>query len=459
MADNLEVHPSSFRDPSGQIFITADGLFRRINQCYKKHYDHLMSSGLYKCLVDKHLLIPHEEINTNIGDGENLYKIIQPEHVYFISYPYEWCFSQIKDAALTTLEIQKTAMQYGMTLKDASAYNIQFHQGKPVLIDTLSFHIYEEGQYWVPYRQFCQHFLAPLALISYTDVRLSQLLRVYIDGIPLDLASNLLPSKTKVNLSLLSHIFLHAKSQKEFTRRERKIQKPKLSRVGLDGLTANIENTVKKIKYTPKGTTWVDYYQNNNYPDQALDNKKHIITDFIEMIKPESCWDLGGNTGLFSRLVSERGIPTVSFDIDPGAVEINYLTCNKEMSKNLLPLILDITNPSSGIGWENKERESLKDRGPVDLFLVLALVHHLVIGSNIPMIYLVDFFSNHCKWLIVEYVPKNDSQVQKMLSNREDVFSNFSKEYFENAFRQKFNLIDCRNIYASGRILYLYESI
>ena len=180
MTVTSRVDSGSFRDSNGFVFWQDGALYRQVNTSYKDNYEHLMESGLYEVLVSGGLLLPHEEVNIQSSQPDLAYKVIRPELIPFISYPYEWCFSQLKDAALTTLEIQKTCLDFGMSLKDCSAYNIQFRKGKPVLIDTLSFEKYREGQPWVAYRQFCQHFLAPLALMSHKDIRLNQLLRVYI---------------------------------------------------------------------------------------------------------------------------------------------------------------------------------------------------------------------------------------------------------------------------------------
>ncbi|MFC1593962.1 SAM-dependent methyltransferase, partial [Candidatus Omnitrophota bacterium] len=204
---------SSFRDPSGFLFYHNDSLYRQVNVIYKEHYEHLIHSGLYGALVKEGLLIPHVEVDLGLRRSDQGYKIIKPEVVSCISYPHEWSFSQLKDAALTTLTIQKKAMECGMSLKDCSAYNIQFKKGMPIFIDTLSFEKLQADQPWIAYRQFCQHFLAPLALMSYSDIRLNQLFRIYIDGIPLDLASRLLPGRTRFSPALFSHIHLHAKSQ------------------------------------------------------------------------------------------------------------------------------------------------------------------------------------------------------------------------------------------------------
>ena len=217
MTSDVQPLAASFRDPSGFLFTRQGVLYRQVNQLYRENYDRLMTSGLAEKLIRGGWLIPHTEVDAPPADASLAYKVIRPELLDFISYPYEWSFSQLQDAALNTLAIQKMALESGMALKDASAYNMQFHHGRAVLIDTLSFEVYREGEPWVAYRQFCQHFLAPLALMAYTDVRLSQLLRVYIDGIPLDLAARLLPGKTRWDLGLATHIHLHAAAQQRYS--------------------------------------------------------------------------------------------------------------------------------------------------------------------------------------------------------------------------------------------------
>ena len=226
-------------------------MYRQINRVYAPDYTKLMDSGLYARLVEARLLIPHVETQAAAVEPAIAYKIIQPERVAFISYPYEWSFSQLKDAALATLSIQKRALKSGLILKDASAYNIQFVRGEAVLIDTLSFTEYQEGKPWEAYRQFCQHFLAPLALMSYRDVRLGQLLRVYIDGVPLDLASRLLPASTKLNFGLLTHIHIHASAQRRFSSGPARVIGAQMSKQAMLGLIENLENTIKKLTWKP----------------------------------------------------------------------------------------------------------------------------------------------------------------------------------------------------------------
>ena len=449
---------ASFRDPSGFLFLRDGALYRQVNEKYKNDYDVLMQSGLYQALVDDGLLIKHDEVDIAPDEQSAAYRIIKPEQIGFISYPFEWCFTQLKDAALATLKIQKKAMKFQMSLKDCSAYNIQFHQGNPILIDTLSFEKYEKGKPWLAYRQFCQHFLAPLALMSHSDIRLNQLSRIYIDGVPLDLASRLLSFWTNFKFSLLTHIHLHSKSQKHYADKPVKQTRTGVSELAFKGLIDNLQSAVKKLTYTPAGTEWGDYYQDTNYSSIAFDDKVSHVAEFIDRIKPANVWDMGANTGFFSRIASDKDIPTLSFDIDPAAVEKNYLNIKEKKEKNILPLLLDLANPSPGIGWENTERTSLIQRAPADTVMALALIHHLAISNNLPLDRIAEFFAKICKNLIIEFIPKSDSQVQRLLITREDIFDRYNRESFETEFSEYFTIETSVQIKESERIMYLMQS-
>ena len=449
--------PASFRDPSGFLFSRGGVLYRQVNRVYEQEYNRLFESGLYEKLVRARLLIPHVEVDQAPAEPESAYKVIQPERAPFISYPYEWSFSQLKDAAVVTLSIQRRALKLGMSLKDASAYNIQFVRGKATLIDTLSFETYKEGQPWVAYRQFCQHFLAPLALMALKDVRLNQLLRVYIDGLPLDLASELLPWKSRLNFGLLTHIHVHASAQKRYAGEEIKSRGGAMSKQAMIGLIDNLEATIKKLAWIPKGTEWGNYYDITNYSDSAFEHKRGLVADWANRVQPSVAWDLGANNGVFSRAINTPGTFVVSFDIDPAAVEKNYLQMKNEKTESLLPLLLDLTNPSPSIGWANRERESFGSRGPADMVLALAIVHHLAISNNVPLLQLAEFFAKIGKCLVIEFVPKSDSQVKKLLASREDIFHNYTVEGFESAFREKFIIHEKVPVQESERVLYLME--
>ena len=459
--------PSSFRDPSGFVFFNNGQLYRQVNNRYRDNFDLLMESGLYDELASGEFLVRHDVVDLAPPEPAPSYKIIRPEIVPFISFPYEWCFSQLKAAALATLKIQEKALQHGMVLKDASAYNIQFQDGKPIFIDTLSFEKYVEGEPWVAYRQFCQHFLAPLALMSATDVRLGLLMRNFIDSIPLDLAAKMLPTRSRLKLGLLMHIHLHAKSQAKYSDshsdadsssvKQKKVA-GKVNMRALSGLIDNLASTIKSLEWNPKGTEWGDYYSDTNYTDQAMQHKMSLVAEFIDQAAPGTVWDLGGNTGVFSRLASQRGASTVSFDIDPAAVEKNYRRCVEQKEKHLLPLVLDLTNPSPAIGWQNQERESLMARGPADVVLALALIHHIAISNNVPLPKIAEFFSRVCTSLIIEFVPKADSQVRRLLATREDIFPDYTRGGFEAAFAGYFTQVAASPVAGSERTLYLMRN-
>jgi ribosomal protein L11 methylase PrmA len=403
-------------------------------------------------------IVVHKEVSIDPPEPEFAYKVILPQQLKFISYPYEWGFSQLKDAALFTLDLQFRALKEGFTLKDSSAYNLQFkiEDCKPVLIDSLSFERYREGEPWIAYRQYCQHFLAPLALMSKKDVRLNQLLKIFIDGIPLDLASSLLPAKTKINLGIMSHIHLHAVAQARYADKNT----TSTGSISKNNLLALIENLVKvteSLNWSNLDTDWGKYYSDTNYSETARQSKIKIVRKFLKMAAPTLMYDLGANRGDFSRLASEMGVLTIAFDIDPGAVDQNYLQIKANKENNILPLIQDLENPSPGIGWENIERDSFFDRGKPDLVMVLALIHHLGIANNIPLNRLSQFFLRLSPWLLIEFVPKEDSQVKRLLRNRKDIFNNYHKGGFEEAFVTHFQIIASEQIDDSNRILYLMK--
>jgi ribosomal protein L11 methylase PrmA len=449
--------PASFRDPSGFLFTREGRLYRQVNRSFQPDYDLLLSSGLYQDLVDRGLLIGHRESGEPPADAGLAYRVLEPERIPFISYPYEWCFGQLKRAALLTLEIQKRALDRGLSLKDASAYNVQFRGSQPVLIDTLSFERQVEERPWTAYRQFCQHFLAPLALMAFVDVRLSQLLRVHIDGVPLDLASRLLPARTRIHAGLTLHIHVHAGAQRRYSEVAAAPSRGRMTRLGHIGVIENLETTVRGLHWDPQGTAWQSYYDETNYTPAALEHKRSLTDSFLSQAAPRLVWDLGANTGVFSRIASRQGAYTISIDSDPGAVELNDRESVKANERQLLPLQVDLTNPSPALGWQNEERMSLRERGPADALLALALVHHLAIANNTPLADIASCFSRLTRWLVLEFVPKEDSQVQRLLSFRSDIFDGYNEAGLEKAFAGAFRIASRQPIRESARVLYLME--
>lgn len=444
---------SSFRDPSGFVYYEEAQAYRQINLRYEDNYRLLIESSLYKHLTEKGFLVKHRELKQHLPP--TAYKILKPEQIPFVSYPYEWCFSQLKDAALLTLEIQRIAMEHGMSLKDASAYNIQYISGKPILIDTLSFEKYYSDKPWVAYRQFCQHFLAPLALMSYIDLHIGSLSKNFIDGIPLDLTSRLLPTKSKINFGILTHIHLHAKSQKKFHNPQNSNKYQKFGEIQMLGILSSLKSTIASLNLPKQQTTWGEYYNNTNYTSPALKNKARIVDRLIKTVKPKKVWDAGANNAFFSRIASKEGIFTIASDIDPIAIENAYMESRKKRDTNLLPLVIDLANPSPGLGWMNDERKTFFSRCNFDLALCLAFIHHLVIGNNLPFSYVAELFSKTTKGLIIEFVPKEDTKVKHLLSSRDDIFDFYTQENFEQEFSKYFKILQKNKIKGSLRTIYL----
>lgn len=462
---NKTMKYTSYKDPSGFVFIHNNNIYRQVNQIYKKHYDKLLNSKLYETLVNKELLISHVECQDVQLDcvTNDKYKIIKPEKLEYITYPYEWCFSQLKDAALHTLDVQKLALEHSMTLKDANAYNIQFKNGKPIFIDTLSFEEYEEGSPWIAYFQFCKHFLAPLALMAYKDISLNQLLKTNIDGIPLDLCCKLLPFKAKLNGGIFMHLILHNKFNKQNENNSNiNIKNQKMSKIQLEALFDSLYSTVSALKFPKIKTEWGKYYTNTNYTETSQKQKFEVVEKYINKIINENnqikkgC-DFGANDGTFSRLLSKNNISTIALDIDTQAVEKNYLQIKEKKELGILPIIQDLLNPSPAIGFMNKERDDMNIRFKCDIGMALALIHHLAISNNLPFENIANFFSNLCQYLIIEFVPKTDSKVKILLATRNDIFENYNEANFELQFSKYFNIEQKTQIYQSDRILYLLK--
>lgn len=450
----------SFRDPSGYVFRHEGFIYRWVAREYAETYLALERSGLFAELFERGWLAPHEEVS--LPHCQEAFKVIRPQQIPLISYPYEWCFGQLKAAALLTLDIQIAAMARGFSLKDASNYNIQFVGAFPMLIDTLSFEPYVPGRPWIAYRQFCQHFLAPLLLVHYRDVRFLKHLSTDVQGIPLDLASKLLPWTSLMNLSVLSHIHLHVQTGARASGRDdSRNSKAHVSEAGLTGILENLRGLVRRLKWEPSASTWRDYYSATNYSDESMRHKQQIIEQTIDAFpsKPTLALDFGGNTGRYSRLFSARKTYVATLDVDVSCVEISYRQTQKESDRLVLPMVLDLANPSPAIGWANRERETLEQRvaGGAGAVMALALIHHLVISLNIPMRGVAEYFSKFASRLIIEWVPASDSQVQRLLASR-ILPPDYTEDSFREAMGQFFPRHTATRIYGSERSIYFYEA-
>jgi len=452
-------HPASWRDPSGFIFRREGSLLRQIQPVWLEEWTAFRESALAKRLVLGGKLLPWQDAPLSDAFDASAAAVIRPDVVPFISYPYEWTFGQLRDAALLTLDVQTTALGMGWTLKDATAYNVQFQGIRPVLIDHLSFQRLAPDSAWVAYQQFCEHFLAPLALMSRRDVRMGRMLRDQLNGIPLDLAASLLPGRTKLKLGLGAHVHLHARSQRGHAGDARKPTEVKISLTRLTALVESLRGTIKGLTWDPAGTEWADYADKDHasYQGSAADAKEAIVRQLLTEAGPGAgrmCWDLGANTGRFSRIAADLGYRVVSFDIDPAAAERHYRALGAADRTDTTPLVMDLADPSPGLGWAGAERSSFVERANADVIVGLALVHHLAIGRNVPLPMVMDLFADLAPQAIIEWVPRGDPMVDVLLASREDVFTDYTVEGFEAAVGTRFEVRSRTPIEGSTRVLY-----
>jgi hypothetical protein len=450
-------HPSSYRDPSGFIFEKDGTIYRQVNLSFQNHFNHFIESGCYSHLTAKGLLIPHEQINENLTGDPNYYLTLLPGQLPFISYPYEWSFDMLKDAALLTLQLVKEGLSYNMILKDATPFNIQWLKGKPIFIDSLSFEKYEEAP-WIAYRQFCECFLAPLLLMHYSKEHLHPLQLAWPEGIPLQIVRSLLPKKSRFSLHVYLHIHLHAKITARKKTANKEIQK--LPKQKLLNLIASLELLIKRLSLPEHQSIWSNYYEEASLRNTYLEQKKKIISNWLDQLpEVKTVTDLGANEGEFSRLAASRNIRTISADFDPNCINKLYNSIKTAKEFNIQPVIADLSNPAPSIGLNNEERQSFINRVKSDLSFALALIHHLSIGKNIPFSHLAYFFQNITSHLIIEFVPLSDEKVQFMMMQKPGDYSYYNKTHFERSFQQHFTIQKEESIGDSGRTLYLMTKI
>jgi hypothetical protein len=393
------------------------------------------------------------------NSGDSL--VLRAQKIPFITHPYEWCFAQLKEASLLTLSIQETAIKFGMQLKDASAYNVQFIGSKPVFIDTLSFEPISRSVPWVAYKQFCQHFLAPLTVCSFCDSRMKSLFSSYIDGIPLDLAKSLIPYTAYLQPGRFLHLWLHERIQSSRSNRgveRRKGGEGVSSNAAALGLVSSLRSSINGLSKKKEKSVWNAYYKGDSYSQESFEEKRKIVLNILSQINTTMLWDLGANDGFFTEAASQYSKYSVAMDFDVACVENLYLRLCKRGNQTILPLHVDLANPSPGIGWAGKERKSLLDRSPCDTALALALVHHLLVTAHIPLDRLVEFFANICTHLIIEYVPPEDPKFQLLTQTNPNDFSFFTEQKFVSEFEKRFCVKERCKIKDSARVIYHFQN-
>jgi ribosomal protein L11 methylase PrmA len=459
--------PGSFRDPGGRIYHCGNKVFRTVTRLARNDFEFVRGTGLIERLVndgrviDGQLAAPDSLESFGGAFGEAIAHVVEHPRLPFISYPYEWPFPALKAAALLHLGIQIDALDADVVLSDASAYNIQFRGARPIFIDLLSFRRYRTGEMWTGHRQFCEQFLNPLLLRAKCGVTHNAWYRGTQEGIAAGDLRRLLPWSSKLSRNILLHVVAQSAFQKapltpgtdgtSLLKTQFPIASYRRMLLGLRGWIETLEpaDTGK--------TVWQDYATSHSYADDEIATKRDFIAEFARAVTPELMWDLGCNTGDYSAVALGNGAKNViGFDMDQGALEQAFARATST-DLPFTPLYLDGANPSPSQGWNERERHGLADRANADAVIALAFVHHLAIGRNIPLPDLTAWLTGLAPHGIVEFVPKQDPMVQRLLALRDDIFPDYTVEHFQQCLSQRAKIVEARTVTRSGRTLIRFQ--
>ena len=436
---NENQNPGSFRDPYASVFEINGRIFRGVKKEKESAVHAFLESSFYKKNAGTKIVKTKEvSLNQVLEAGVSSVAIdkfsiwLEHEHVDFITYPYEWSFETLKNAALFYLNLYIEAINEGFQIKDSTAYNIQYIKGGAIFIDIPSFELYDEGDKWIGYKQFCEQFLAPLALSSYCGVEHNMWMRGSLDGINIIDCSKLLPLKSFFSITLLGNIHAQAWAMSDIvsaTKQAKRINEKKIPKKNLIALLDSLGIFIGKLEH-PKSGYWSNYSLANSYSNLDVREKEKIVHEYVASNKIKTILDIGCNTGVYSQLALSAGADrAIGMDVDGGAVSFAAKSA-RSTEKFFIPLLYDFTNPSPSMGWNLQERMSLETRLPkIDGLICLALIHHIVIGKNIPLDYFVEWLTRLSPKGLIEFVPKEDPMVIGLLSNREDVFADYHESY------------------------------
>ncbi len=476
MPTELTYEAGSYRDRDGRVFYGQHReVYRALSRRALAEWQVLRAARFFQKALDDGKIVRTEEVDAVAGatglaalgsDGAPWAGFLRHDRIPFVSYPYEWTFGMLRDAALLQLELLAAALEEDMTLKDGTAYNVQFVGERPVFIDVASFERHSPGQPWAGYRQFCRTFLYPLFLQAYKSVAFHPFLRGCLDGITPGDCSRLMSLRDLVRPGVLTHVALHARFEANGKIRESDPQKS-LSRAGFHKsmIRNNVENLsriIRRLKWDPPDSKWSEYAECNNYTESDRRRKAAFVGEAVATKSCELVWDLGCNTGDYSRIAAENSRCVVAMDADHLAVERLYQSLKREPGRagggSILPLVSNVADPSPNLGWRGLERKSTVERGRPQLTLCLALIHHLVIDAGIPLRELLAWLAGLGSSLVIEFVDKADPMVQRLLRNRRDDCPDYERSHFESCLNELFDVSRTAPLESGTRTLYFAQA-
>ena len=450
--------PGSFRDRNGKVFYQDGEILRGISAKALADWELLSAAPFFEEWVGRGGIVRTERLADTEVAGDWA-AVLHHEAVPFVSYPYEWTFGMLKDAALLHLDLLLAALPAGLILKDSSAYNVQWMGAQPIFIDIPSFEKLSQGEPWVGYRQFCELFLYPLFLQAYKGVDYRPWLRGQIDGIPASGVRALMSARDLVRPGVLLHVLAQDSLQRRYAAKPQNVRS-RIAKAGFDKqLIVNNVRGLRKIVagLTPGGskTVWADYDQTHSYDRAEFEAKCAFVRNAAQHRHWKRAWDLGCNTGTFSRIVAEHADQVVSMDGDWMAIEHLYQAQkSREDRAKILPLVINLSDPSPAQGWRGTERRSLPERGKPELTLCLALIHHIVISANIPMRDFVGWLAGLGTSLVVEFVSREDEMVQTLLANKDDQYGDYDQANFEACLTEHYQIRTRRPLKGGKRCIY-----
>ncbi len=467
MTEKLRADSGSFKDPAGRVYRVVrdtgdERIVRGLNQSAAAIMERLLVESFFKELVDGSQVVATRLLHPELPNARHVMKegwsaAVEHEAVDFVTWPYEWPFSMLKDAALLQLRLLETGARNGWLLKDATPFNVQWMGARPVFIDVPSFVPWEDGEYWRGYRQFCATFLTPLLLTAHLGIPFQPLLRSRLEGIPPEEASRYFYGLRRFKRGVLSHVWFPAKAERAVLRPARpRRRQPKTM---LFALLDSLRRLISGLSYGPTRSHWSQYPESHSYDATNFERKKDFVLRHTETQRPGLTWDLGANTGAFARIAAEHSGMVVAMDADQDAVELLYREARQGGPQNVIPLVMDIANLSPGQGWAGCERPAFDARRRPDMVLCLALVHHVRVAANIPLPLFTGWLRSLDATVIIEFVGRNDEMFQKLIENKREDYADYTSENFEAEIRRRFSVRDRLELKGGLRELFLLEPV
>jgi SAM-dependent methyltransferase len=457
------LEPGSFRDPESRVFYEGDQVLRALSPDGLSDFRALSATGL----LEDERIVGTELVEESSAGGRAAYEgllvhepagLLRHERIPFVSYPYEWTFSMLKDAALVQLDLLLASIEHDLVLKDSTPYNVQFKGARPVFVDVGSFERLREGEAWVGYRQFCMLYLYPLLLQSVKGVPFHPWLRGSIDGITPTQMRALLSFRDRFRKGMFTNVFLHARLEARYADRPDQVKREVKRVFKKELLVANVRKMrklVERLTWDPPKGVWTAYGERNSYTDDDARRKDEFVRQVATGQPWNLVWDIGANNGRYSRIAAEGAKTVVAVDADQGPVELLYRDLRGEGNEQILTLTMNLADPSPGLGWRGLERKALPDRGKPDLVLALALVHHVAISANVPVKEFVDWLASLGCALVIEFPTREDPMVKKLLApKREGLHPDYELDFFERTLNEAFEVERSERLESGTRVLY-----